>query len=99
MELKVKYDELEEIGKFLTSKSNELNTCFDNLKSIINSIDDGWKGKDSETFVKEANEYMDKKEDSFKKVEDMGKILTVISNNYKNKDREWANAVKEGELL
>ena len=95
MQLRVKYDELQETGKYINEKNEELKEVFDNIQKLIDEIPNAWKGVDSEIFVKNATEYMNIQKEKRKKVETLGAIITKVSGNYKNKDAEWEDKIKK----
>ncbi|MBR1385639.1 MAG: WXG100 family type VII secretion target [Bacilli bacterium] len=98
MNLKVNYEELLETGKFVIEIDAEIQQIFNELKNIINSVSSSWSGNDSDTFIEEANKYIDEQMENRKKIELLGNLIVTLSNNYKNKDNEFLNTVKKGEI-
>ena len=98
MNLKVNYEELLETGKFVIQKDVEIQQILNELKNIINSVSSSWSGTDSDTFIEEANKYIDEQMENRKKIELLGNLIVTLSNNYKNKDNEFLNVVKKGEI-
>lgn len=95
MKLRVKYDELQETGKYINEKNEELKEVLDNIQKLIDEIPNAWKGEDSEIFVNNATAYMNIQKEKRKKVETLGAIITRVSGNYKSKDTEWGEKIKK----
>lgn len=95
MNLRVKYDELQNTGKFMSQKDDELKTYLDNIQKLFDKIPEAWIGADSEVFVNNATQYINEQKEKEKKVEVLAKIITIVSGNYKDKDVEWENKVKK----
>ena len=95
MNFRVKYDELGDTGKFISQKNEEINKTFDNIQKLIDNLPNAWKGEDSEIFIKNASSYMKEQKEKNKKVEVLGEIISIVSGNYQNKDKEWEDRMKK----
>ena len=94
MSTNVKYEELNEIGKYIEAKANEIDRIFDNIKKIADSVNDAWKGKDSDVFVSKVVNRIEKEKENNKKVRLMYDMISFVSGNYKDKDLEWKSKMK-----
>ena len=94
MDFNVKYEELNEIGKYIEAKANEIDRIFDNIKKIADSVNDAWKGKDSDVFVSKVVNRIEKEKENNKKVRLMYDMISFVSGNYKDKDLEWKSKMK-----
>lgn len=99
MKLNVKYDELEKTGKYITSKNEELKKSFEKLQDIINKLNGAWDGQDYEVFKDKATAIIKEQQEKRQDVEILGEIITIVSNNYKDKDEAWEEKIKKENLI
>ena len=60
MKLDVNYDELKELSTFVETKYEEIDKVLNEIKDLINDVDENWKGNDATVFVTKAKYYVDK---------------------------------------
>ena len=95
MKLKVKYDDLYEIGGYISQKSEEIKTIYENIDSLIKSIPNYWQGDDSIEFISNFNNYLKSEKSREIKIENLGILLKSVSKEYQNKDEEWGKEMKK----
>lgn len=92
----IKYNELNELSKYLIQKSDEVDLSLQNIGKLINSLEGKWKGKDCEEFIKQSNKIIINERVNNKKIRQFGNDLNVVSNDYLNIDNKWLGQVKRG---
>lgn len=95
MNLKVKYDELNDIGNFIANKENELETKIIEISKLIPQIEAAWKGNDSTIFVPKLKSCISKIEIENEKIKVLSELIKVSSKVYSKKDLEWQLDMKK----
>ena len=98
MNLKVDYEKLLDIGRFINEKDSELKQVLNDFISIIDGVSNGWSGPDSDEFKAKALEFINEEIEKSKSLEQLGNLITTLANNYKNKDLEFKEKVKKVEV-
>ena len=96
MRTSIKYNELNELSKYLIKKSDEVDLSLQNIGKLINSLEGKWNGKDCEEFIKQSNKIIINERVNNKKIRQFGNDLSVVSNDYLNIDNKWLGQVKRG---
>ncbi len=97
MELIVDYDRLKELGSEINEEEEKIEECLSNLLKISEDFKNCWKGKDFEEFISNIETYISNEKESAKRIKTFGDILSKVSDNYREKDYEWLNRLKEKE--
>lgn len=95
MILKVKYDDLGEVGRFVGTKKDEILEVLGNLEKLTGEIPEAWKGIDSDIFIAKANSYIANQKVNVNKIGNLSELLKVFSIGYKDKDHEWKEEMKQ----
>ncbi len=99
MKFEVKYDEVLKTGKYIEAKNEEIRLIFNRSQKIIDRVKDAWEGEDANVFVDKATVIIRDEQERRKKLESLGKMITIISGNYNNKDNEWNDKIKKENAL
>ena len=97
MNLIVDYDKLEDVGKEISEEEIKLENSLTNIEKILMELKDCWKGKDSEQFISNATEYIQNEKEKAKRVNILGEVVSKVAGNYRDKDYEWLDRLKEKE--
>lgn len=95
MILRVKYDDLKQVGTFVGTKKEEIYQILDNIEKLTNDVPNAWKGIDSDIFVAKSSEYIKNQKANLEKVGNLSQLLGVFSTSYKEKDNEWKEEMKK----
>ena len=95
MKLDVNYDELKELSTYVQDKYTEIGKTLNEIKDLINDVDENWKGNDATVFVTKAKYYVDKEIATNEKVNDVSTILSKVSGKYENADKEFYEKMKK----
>lgn len=98
MNLKVKYDELNDIGNFIANKENELETKMAEISKLIPQIEASWKGNDSAIFVLKLKSCIARIKIENDKIRVLSELIKVSSKVYSKKDLEWQLDMKKDGL-
>jgi len=95
MKLDVNYDELRELSTFVNNKYEEIDNVLKEIRSLINDVDENWKGNDATVFVTKAKNYIEKELITNAKVKDVSTILSKVSGQYETTDKEFYEKMKK----
>lgn len=98
MKMRVKYDELKGIGTYIEDRTNTIEEALNNINSIVLDVESAWSGVDSEEFVKKMGETIDKELDRLDNTIIVSEAIKYAAINYKNKDDDWLEQLKRGEI-
>ena len=98
MKIKIKYNELKEISKYINTKYEELELEYKEINKIIESVSDVWQGKDSEEFIEEGTKKINNEIEKIKKIKTFSDDLETISNDYSELENNWYEKVKRESL-
>ena len=99
MKLRVKYDELEDTGKYIGEKNEEIDTILRNIQKIIDKLDTAWVGEDHDLFVEKATSIINSQQEKRQDVGALSEMLTKVSGKYKTKDTEWEDKIKKEHVI
>lgn len=98
METNIKYNEVSDISKYISSKNEELNIVLNNIQEAIDLVPGAWEGKDSVTFVKEAKEKIAKEQTKRDLLTKYASALDTISKDYIEMESKWNEQLKRESL-
>lgn len=93
MYLKVKYDNLQDVGTYFVSKSEELDKVLEDIKSLSNELKNYWDGTDYDKFVNRYNVYIKDAIATSIEINALGHALKKISDLYLGIDNDFGNKV------
>ena len=94
MELKVNYDTLQDISDKVISKNDTLKSLIRDLIKIVDGLDAGWTGRDSESFKTTAITYLNSLSSVTNELEFIGKYIGKSANAYSYNDNRWKEDIK-----
>ena len=94
MDFSVNYEKLQEIGEYIATKAEEIDTTLGEMKNITKEIKEAWNGVDSNIFINKMEKRIENTKLNNEKIKKMSAIIGTINNNYKDKDLEWHNKIK-----
>lgn len=92
--VKVNWREVSELSKRTLNNYEEFERARENYQSIINTIPQCWKGTDSETFVTNANQFLDYLKNETSYLSDMGNFFKAGSNMYNSTVSEHEEKIR-----
>lgn len=95
MNLKVDYNELDNIGKYITQKDLELKNNLDEVLVLFNSVGECWKGIDSQNFIAKSTGYVTAQIRERERLGRLGNTLSKISSKYSENDIEWERQMRK----
>lgn len=95
MNLKVNYNEINNIGKFVSQKDSELKAKFDEVLALFTSVSDSWKGADSQNFVSKSTTFVNNQIQERERLARLGQVISKVSQMYSEKDVEWESQMKK----
>jgi len=99
MRLKANYNEIDIVGNFVLSKTEELDKTLKNSFSLIEEISSCWEGPDALTFTTNASTYIKNIDNTVKNLKSVGTLMRKVSYIYKEKDYEWETQIKKVGLI
>lgn len=94
MKINVKYNELNNISSFVSSKKEELDLLFQDVTQIIESVNNAWSGKDCKEFIEEAEKKIEIEKNNNKDLKTFADNLKTVANGYINFEDKWASEAK-----
>lgn len=95
MIIKADNDELENLSKRMQRDSDDFSIEIDKMISLINSLGPVWQGKDSDTFQKNATNYMEKMKAVPNSLTTLSSAVDLVNKGYIEKNEEFAKAIEE----
>jgi len=95
MKTKIKYNDLNDLSKYIIDKSKEIDSIFQDISKLINSVDNIWTGKDSRDFIDVATTNINMEINNNKKLKKYGEDLAVIANDYKELENSFNDQIKK----
>ena len=95
MELKVNYDTLNDISEKLINQNETLKSLIVDLIGIVDGLDAGWTGPDSETFKSTAITYLKSLKNVTNEIEYIGKFIGKAATAYSIDDNEWSDNMRK----
>lgn len=95
MKVKVNYNEVDDLIKYIDSKKDKIESYYQNIKNDLKDIDSCWRGKDSDTFKDVSNEYIDNAIESLSDVTSFKDNLNSIIKLYKDSEENLSKKIKE----
>lgn len=94
MKTNIKINDIDELSKYIATKSEEIDSTFDNISETISLVSDAWNGKDSKEFVEEAKKNINNVKEKNNKLKTFSDNLSVVSKDYSEVQNSWIEQLK-----
>ena len=98
MKTKMKINELSDLSNYIIAKSDELDSIYKDINTIIESVSNIWVGNDSKEFVEVATQDVKTEKEKDKKIRKFGENLATVAKAYKEQETNWAENIKRESL-
>ena len=95
MELKVNYEELKDLGKYVDTKHDEINKKLEEILKLLDEVEENWEGNDATVFLAKSKYYVEKEIIDNEKVKDVSTVLGKVSGKYEGNDVAFDNQMKK----
>jgi uncharacterized protein YukE len=95
MDIKVNYNSLNEISVNVLNQTENLKSLFSDMLGIIDGLDAGWVGPDSENFKTISTTYINNLSSITDELEFIGSYIGIASKVYANNDNKWHEKMKK----
>jgi len=95
MYFKVKYDVLNDTGRYLVNKSEEIDKLVNEIKTLSVALKNHWNGKDYESFINSYNKNLKKVTATTIELNALGNALCKVSGIYQGLDYEFENKLQK----
>ena len=98
MKTKINVTNISDLAKYIISKSEELDSIYRDINSLIETIPSIWIGNDSNEFVEVAINDIKIEKNKNKKLKKFGENLEIVSKDYKELESNWQENLKRESL-
>ena len=100
MEIKVDFEQLDNVNKIATNNKDALSIEINKLLDSLERLKTIWYGRDLERFYSNAHEYIRRMKVLCTFMESTTEFINTVSNNYKIQDEDFSKTLnKEVDLL
>lgn len=99
MDLKVNYEELKDLSKYVDNKHSEIEKKFKEILKLLDEVEDNWEGNDATVFLAKSKYYVEKEIIDNQRISDVSTILGKVSGKYEGNDIAFDNQMKRESAL
>ena len=98
MYFKINCEKVSEVGNSLKSKSEELDTLYNDVLKLCDQIEENYRSEDSTIYLNRFRGYVYYFLNENQKVYLGGKYLSKTSSSYSEQEEKWAKSIIQDEL-
>ena len=94
MKIKINTEEVNELSKYIVSKSEEIKSIYGDIEKEIENVSSAWVGNDSKEFAKAAREDIKNEMNKTGIIKKFGEELACVSKDFKDQESSWVEHIK-----
>ena len=91
MKLIVNYDNLRDVSSDIRELDERIQNIHKEIQGLCDRVHDYWTGVDSDNFVNNFTNYINKEKFEEQEIENLSVLLDKICDVYQNKNEEWGS--------